>query len=96
MNINWEMKSLAFHYLDTFSLHKTLYFLQRNVTKRAKVNIEAGYKNWRVHQAILLRWSVPRSSSSEPERICRRTSISLDMLARRRSSICFRCSTSIW
>jgi SAM-dependent methyltransferase len=60
MNINWEMKSLAFHYLDTFSLHKTLYFLQRNVTKRAKVNIEAGYKNWRVHQSNLATLERPK------------------------------------
>jgi SAM-dependent methyltransferase len=50
MNINWKVKSFAFHKIDTFSLHRTLYFLQRNVTRRSRTCLMAGYKSWLVHQ----------------------------------------------
>jgi len=50
MNISWKVKSFAFHKIDTFSLHKTLYFLQRNVTRRSRTGLMAGHKSWLVHQ----------------------------------------------
>jgi SAM-dependent methyltransferase len=53
MNINWKVKSFAFHEIDTFSLHKTLYFLQRNVTRRSRTNLVSGYKSWQVHEHYL-------------------------------------------
>lgn len=50
MNINWEAKSLAFRCIDTFSLHKTLYFVQKNLTRRSRVDISTGYRYWLAHQ----------------------------------------------
>lgn len=50
MNINWKLKSHAFHWIDIFSLQRALYFLQRHVTKRATIDISAVQKNWFVHR----------------------------------------------
>jgi SAM-dependent methyltransferase len=53
MNINWKVKSFAFRGIDTFSLHRTLYFLQRNVTRRSRIELVSGYKSWLVHEHCL-------------------------------------------
>lgn len=50
MNINWKIKSFAYHWIDAFSLHRTLYYLQKNVTRRSRVDISSRFTNWLVHQ----------------------------------------------
>jgi Methyltransferase domain len=61
VNIDWKLKSTAFHLIDTLSLHKTLYFLQRNATRRSRIDVSAGCRNWLIHRdnlAILVRPNV--------------------------------------
>jgi SAM-dependent methyltransferase len=49
MNINWKLKSAVFGIIDLFSLQALLYFLQKNVTRRALVNISEVNKDWVIH-----------------------------------------------
>jgi len=50
MNIDWKLKSTAFHWIDAFSLHQTLYFLQWHVTRRSRTDVATGYRNWLIHR----------------------------------------------
>ena len=59
MNINWEAKSLAFQCIDAFSLHKTLYFIQNNLTRRSHIDIAAGYHHWMTHRNNLAALECP-------------------------------------
>ena len=35
--INWKLKALLYKVFETFKLNKTLYFVQRHITGRAKI-----------------------------------------------------------
>lgn len=49
MNINWKLKSFVFTLIDTFSMYKFLYFLQKRVTKNSVINFDASKDNWLIH-----------------------------------------------
>lgn len=51
MNIHWKAKSFASSVIDAFSLEKTLHFLQRNVTKKGRIDISNPLKrrSWLAH-----------------------------------------------
>ena len=49
MNINWKLKSFVFTLIDTFSMYKFLYFLQKRVTKNSVVNLDTSKDNWLTH-----------------------------------------------
>ncbi len=53
MNINWRLKSSIFRVIDSFSLYKILYLLQKYVTGRSTVSITAVNPNWVTHVANL-------------------------------------------
>jgi len=59
MNINWEAKSRAFQCIDAFSLHKTLYFAQKYLTRRSQVDISTGYRHWMAHRNNLAALECP-------------------------------------
>lgn len=50
MNINWKLKSYLFKCIEVFSLHNFLYFIQKNITRRAKVRITELNENWITHK----------------------------------------------
>jgi len=60
VNINWKLKSLAFRYIEAFSLHQLLYFLQKNVTRRARVRIGEIDQDWLTHRQNLAALQHPR------------------------------------
>ena len=45
MNINWKIKSAIFGTIDLFRAKKILYFIQKYITKRSKVNIDNVYRD---------------------------------------------------
>ena len=53
MNINWRLKSVLFRIIDSLSLFKVLYFLQKYITKRSVVRIEEISSNWIIHKENL-------------------------------------------
>ncbi len=53
MNINWRLKSMAFHWIDVFSLYRLLSFLQKHVTRRSNVHISEIAGEWSTHQINL-------------------------------------------
>lgn len=53
MFLPWKIKSIIFKYIDKFNAKKTLYFLQKYITRRSKVNLKNVYKDSKLHiQAI--------------------------------------------
>lgn len=53
MNIPWKLKSTAFRMIDRFGATGLLYWLQTNLTKRARTHIGAGSANWQIHRQHL-------------------------------------------
>ncbi len=51
--LNWKIKSFFFKILNFFNLYKPLYFIQKRVTKRSKVEIEAIVFYWDFHLKYL-------------------------------------------
>ena len=51
--LNWKIKSFFFKILNFFNLYKPLYFIQKRITKRSKVEIEAIVFYWDFHLKYL-------------------------------------------
>lgn len=47
MNIPWKLKSRAFRAIDNLNATSLLYWLQTNVTRRARKNLTVGSANWK-------------------------------------------------
>ena len=47
--INWKLKSLLYKIFSQLKLNKTLYFIQKYVTKRSNVNIKPSVRLWKLH-----------------------------------------------
>ena len=54
MKINWKLKSLIFRTVDIFELNQTLYYVQKNITRNAQVNIKEIKNDWKYHSENLL------------------------------------------
>jgi SAM-dependent methyltransferase len=59
VRINWKLKSVIFSAIDLFNAPQVLYFLQRHVTGRSKVNIDAVEDVWRLHRDSLESLNAP-------------------------------------
>ena len=53
MNIPWKIKSAIFAVIDLFSLHSLLYFIQRNITKRSRIDELSVSEIWIKHSSSL-------------------------------------------
>jgi SAM-dependent methyltransferase len=53
MIIPWKLKSAVFRAIDRFGATGLLYWLQANITKRARLHIGAGSANWQIHREHL-------------------------------------------
>ena len=53
MQINWKLKSLIFNLVDRFNLYNLLYWLQKNVSRRSRINIDRINENWIIHEKNL-------------------------------------------
>lgn len=51
--INWKLKSLIYQILCFFKLNKTLFFIQKNITKRSQVRIDEIIFYWDYHYKYL-------------------------------------------
>ena len=51
--INWKIKSIFYKILYLFKLKKTLFFIQKKITKRADINIEEIIFYWKYHLKYL-------------------------------------------
>jgi SAM-dependent methyltransferase len=60
MNIPWRLKSFAFSMIDRLHADALLYFLQKHVTKRAKINLTAILNDAKMHEAALSHLKSPR------------------------------------
>jgi len=47
--INWKLKSLLYKILSHLKLNKTLYFIQKYVTRSSNVDINPSIKLWKLH-----------------------------------------------
>ena len=47
--INWKLKALLYKVFETFKLNKTLYFIQRHITGRAKIQFTKLDPHWERH-----------------------------------------------
>ena len=47
--INWKLKSLIYKFLQFFRLKKTLYFIQKKITKRSNINLNEIHFYWDFH-----------------------------------------------
>jgi hypothetical protein len=47
--INWKLKSLLYKIFSQLKLNKTLYFIQKYITKRSNVNIKPSVRLWKLH-----------------------------------------------
>ena len=47
--INWKLKALLYKVFETFKLNKTLYFVQRHITGRAKIQFTKLDPHWERH-----------------------------------------------
>jgi hypothetical protein len=50
MNINWQLKSAAFRVIDAFALYRLLYAMQKHLTGRSVIRIDAINENWATHR----------------------------------------------
>ena len=50
MNINWKLKSAVFSFIDVIHGQGLLYFLQKHITKRSKLNLTEVEANWSIHE----------------------------------------------
>ena len=60
MQIPWKLKSVAFSAIETMSAPGLLYFLQKHVTKRSRLNLTAVEANWELHRENLASLDSPR------------------------------------
>jgi hypothetical protein len=51
--INWKLKSLVYKFLEFFRLKKTLYFIQKKITKRSDINLNEIVFYWDLHLKYL-------------------------------------------
>ena len=51
--INWKLKSFIYRALFLFKLEKTLFFIQKKITKRADIKIDEIHSSWRDHLRYL-------------------------------------------
>lgn len=49
MEINWKLKSFVFGIIDKYSLYRLLYLLQKWVTRRSVIKIQAVNPCWEIH-----------------------------------------------
>ena len=56
LNIPWKIKSLIFSFIDYLSLQKLLYFLQKYITKRSRINSVLYSSDWEMHQDALTKY----------------------------------------
>jgi len=61
MNINWKLKSAAFRIMDRLNLHKSLYFLQKYVTRRSQIPVDGIQDDWERHNSVIKGISGPIS-----------------------------------
>ena len=52
-NIPWKIKSLVFSFIDYLCLQKLLYFLQKYITKRSRINSLLYSSDWEMHKDAL-------------------------------------------
>ena len=52
-SIPWKIKSLIFSFIDYLSLQKLLYFLQKYITKRSRINSLIYSPDWEMHKVAL-------------------------------------------
>ena len=52
-NIPWKIKSLIFSFIDYLSLQKLLYFLQKRITRRSRINLLVDFPDWKMHKDAL-------------------------------------------
>lgn len=57
MNIPWKFKSFIFGVIDFLEAPKLLYFLQRNITKRSRIDELKINPDWEKHKACLLAYN---------------------------------------
>ena len=51
--INWKLKSLIYKILCFLRLHKTLFFIQKHITKRSQINLDKIIFYWDYHYKYL-------------------------------------------
>ena len=51
--INWKLKALLYKVFEVFKLNKTLYFIQRYITGRAKIQFTTLNPHWKRHAASI-------------------------------------------
>ena len=51
--INWKLKSLVYKFLEFFRLKRTLYFIQKKITKRSDINLNEIIFYWDFHLKYL-------------------------------------------
>ena len=51
--ISWKIKSLLFKFLNFFNLYKTLFFIQKKITKRSSFNYKKTVFYWDYHYKYL-------------------------------------------
>ena len=51
--INWKLKSLLYKILSLFNLQRTLFFIQKNITKRSKIEFDEKIFYWDYHYKFL-------------------------------------------
>ena len=52
-SIPWKIKSLIFSFIDYLNLQKLLYFLQKYITKRSRINSLLYSPDWEMHKDAL-------------------------------------------
>jgi len=57
IKINWKIKSLLYKVLFTLKAKKILFYIQKNITRRAKIKIENISDNWKYHLKYLKSFS---------------------------------------
>ena len=60
MQIPWKLKSVAFSAIETMSAPGLLYFLQKHVAKRSRLNLRAVESDWELHRENLVSLASPR------------------------------------
>jgi len=56
INIPWKLKSKVFRVIDLFSVEKFLYFLQKYVTKRSRLEKQSVSENWIRHRKAIRKY----------------------------------------
>tara|TARA_B100001093_G_scaffold519881_1_gene611086 strand:- start:1909 stop:2748 length:840 start_codon:yes stop_codon:yes gene_type:complete len=59
MNINWKLKSKIFSFISFFQLDNLLYFIQKNITKKSRIEINCIIDDWIYHQENLISMKSP-------------------------------------